>query len=100
MGGESVEQRPQNFVSGLQDFGFVITFFSVYHYISHLSGITVKLQSTSVEVIQAFSIIDKVERLYVPLREPLMQLFIPPTNMQSGFYTTNQHKTGFLVKLV
>lgn len=33
-------------LSGLQNFGFILTFLTVYQVLSHLAGITVKLQST------------------------------------------------------
>ena len=33
-------------LTGLEQFQFIITFLTVYQYLSHLKGITIKLQST------------------------------------------------------
>ncbi|KAL7844825.1 hypothetical protein SRHO_G00233640 [Serrasalmus rhombeus] len=46
-------------LSGLQNFGFILTFLTVYQVLSHLTGITVKLQSTSLDIIEAFSMVDE-----------------------------------------
>lgn len=50
-------------LSGLQNFGFILIFFTVYQVLSHLTGITVKLQRTSVDIIKAFSMVDSEDTL-------------------------------------
>ena len=39
---------------GLTDFEFIVVFLTAYHFLSHLSGITVKLQSTTIDIIDAY----------------------------------------------
>lgn len=56
-------------LAGLEQFEFIITFLTVYQYLSHLEGITVKLQSTSLEIVQAFHMIEDLKKLYRHLRE-------------------------------
>ena len=56
-------------MAGLEQFEFIITFLTVYQYLSHLEGITVKLQSTSLEIIQAFHMIKEIKVLYKNLKE-------------------------------
>ena len=48
---------------------FIITFLTVYQLLSHLEGITVKLQSTSLDIIQAFHLVEEVKVVYKDLRE-------------------------------
>ena len=62
-------------LSGLQNFGFILTFLTVYQVLSHLTGITVKLQSTSLDIIQAFSMVDEVKSVYKELRETIIDDF-------------------------
>ncbi len=58
-------------LSGLQNFGFILTFLTVYQVLSHLTGITVKLQSTSIDIIEAFSMVDEVKAVYKELCETI-----------------------------
>ncbi|CAM4713081.1 unnamed protein product [Leuciscus chuanchicus] len=58
-------------LSGLQNFGFILTFLTVYQVLSHLTGITVKLQKTSVDIVEAFSMVDEVKNIYKELRETI-----------------------------
>lgn len=58
-------------LSGLQNFGFILTFLTVYQVLSHLAGITVKLQSTSIDIIESFSMVDVVKTVYKELRETI-----------------------------
>ncbi|KAL6484471.1 hypothetical protein MHYP_G00065160 [Metynnis hypsauchen] len=62
-------------LSGLQNFGFILTFLTVYQVLSHLTGITVKLQSTSLDIIEAFSMVDEVKSVYKELRENIIDDF-------------------------
>ena len=58
-------------LTGIEQFEFIITFLTVYQYLSHLEGITVKLQSTSLDIIQAFHLVEEVKGLYKSLREKI-----------------------------
>ncbi|KAL7841276.1 hypothetical protein SRHO_G00249670 [Serrasalmus rhombeus] len=62
-------------LSGLQNFGFILTFLTVYQVLSHLTGITVKLQSTSLDIIEAFSMVDEVKSVYKELHENIIDDF-------------------------
>lgn len=44
-------------LTGLEQFEFIITFLTVYQYLSHLEGITIKLQSTSLDILHAFCLV-------------------------------------------
>lgn len=56
-------------LSGIEKFDFIITFVTVYQFLSHLAGITVKLQSTSLDIIHAFSMVDEVKTIYKEIRK-------------------------------
>jgi hypothetical protein len=63
-------------LSGLEKFDFIITFLlTVYQFLSHLAGITVKLQSTSIDIVQAFGMVDEVKTVYNELRETIDEDF-------------------------
>ena len=50
------------FWQGLHEqFEFIITFLATYQYLSHLEGITVKLQSTSLDIFQPFHLVEEVK---------------------------------------
>ena len=49
---------------GVTNFDFVIVFLIIYQYLSHLSGITVKLQSTNLDILEAYQQIDEVKHFY------------------------------------
>uniref|UniRef100_A0A671VMP9 DUF4371 domain-containing protein n=1 Tax=Sparus aurata TaxID=8175 RepID=A0A671VMP9_SPAAU len=51
-------------LSGLQNFGFILTFLTVYQVLSHLAG-------TSIDIIEAFSMVDEVQTVYKELRETI-----------------------------
>ena len=53
-------------------FEFIISFLIIYQYLSHLAGITVKLQSSTLE---AFQQIDEVKRFYRKLRDTIQENF-------------------------
>ena len=46
-------------------FEFIISFLISYQYLSHLAGITFKLQSSTLDILQAFQLIDEVKRFYI-----------------------------------
>ena len=65
--------RPEanGLLSGLVKFDFIVTFLTVYQMLSHLAGITVKLQSTSLDIVQAYSMVEDVKDVYKSIRETI-----------------------------
>ncbi|XP_041364202.1 52 kDa repressor of the inhibitor of the protein kinase-like [Gigantopelta aegis] len=51
-------------LASLTSFDFIVTFLTIYHFLSHLSGITVKLQGRSVDIIKAYHEISTVKAVY------------------------------------
>ena len=62
---------------GLTDYDFIIVFLVAYHFLSHLSGITVKLQSTTIDIIDAYQQIDEINALifYKEMRKNINEEF-------------------------
>ena len=51
------------------NFQFLVVFLIVYQGLSHLSGITVKLQSTTLDIIEAFQQIEEIKQCYKEIRK-------------------------------
>ena len=45
---------------GLTDFEFIVVFFIMYQLLSHLSGITVKLQNATIDIVDAYQKVDAI----------------------------------------
>ena len=54
-----VRSEAQQIVTSITSFSFIVTFMAVYQYLSHLSGITVKLQKTSLDIIKAHELVNE-----------------------------------------
>ena len=50
-------QEASGLLAGVTDFTFIVAFLCVYKYLSHLEGITVQLQSRSLDVLKAYSLV-------------------------------------------
>ena len=59
----------------LTDFDFVVVFLIVYHFLSHLSGITVKLQSSTIDTIDAYQQIAEIKTFYKEIRKKTTDKF-------------------------
>ena len=59
-----VRSEAQQIVTSITSFSFIVTFMAVYQYLSHLSGITVKLQKTSLDIIKAHELVNEVNAVY------------------------------------
>ena len=58
-------REAQQILHGLTNFNFIVVFLTIYQYVSHLSGITIKLQSrTIVDVYEAFEMIEDIRKVY------------------------------------
>ncbi|XP_041362805.1 52 kDa repressor of the inhibitor of the protein kinase-like [Gigantopelta aegis] len=54
----------QKLLTGITSFGFIIVFLTVYQYLSHLSGLTVQLQSSSLDIIHAYNAVNDIKDIY------------------------------------
>ena len=56
---------------GITAFEFLVVCVTVYHTLSHLSGITVKLQSSTLDIVEAYHQIDEVKQFYKETRKSI-----------------------------
>jgi len=54
---------------GLTDFEFIIVFLITYQFLSHLSGITIKLQSVTLDIVDAYQKINEAKHYYEEIRK-------------------------------
>ena len=54
----------QQILASITTFDFIIVFMSIYQYLSHLSGITVKLQNSALDIVDAYEMIEGIRSLY------------------------------------
>lgn len=54
----------QQILSGNTSFKFIVVSLLVYHYLSHLSGITIQLQSLTLDITEAHAMISSVKDTY------------------------------------
>ena len=54
----------QQILASVTSFQFVVVFVTIYQYLSHLSGINVKLQSKAVDIVKAHNMISEIVRTY------------------------------------
>ena len=59
----------------LGQFEFIITLLTVYQYRSHLEGITIKMQSTYLDNVHTFRLVEKVGNVYQSLRKTVTNDF-------------------------
>lgn len=60
---------------GLTDFDFIVVFLIAYQLLSHLSGITVKLQSATIDIVDAYQKVDEVKSYYRETRKNIVSQF-------------------------
>lgn len=58
-------------LNGIADFEFIVVFLTIYQFLSHLSGPTVKLQSTSIDIVAAYKEIEVMKALYNSIRSDI-----------------------------
>jgi len=54
----------QQLLANITSFEFIIVFLTVYQYLSHLAGITVKLQKQALDILEAYQEVNEVSRVY------------------------------------
>ena len=55
-------------LKAITDFDFIVTFICAYSCLSHMSGLTVKLQKKTNDIFKAFSMVTEVKATYKRLR--------------------------------
>ena len=60
--------RATSLLHSVTDFEFIAVFPTAYQYLLHLAGITVKLQSSTMDVVEAYKQIDEVRQFYKEIR--------------------------------
>ena len=55
-------------MSSITSFEFIVVFLIVYQYLSHVAGITTKLQRKSLDIIEAHEMISEVAKVYQTTR--------------------------------
>lgn len=51
-------------LSSITRFDFIVVFLIMYQYLSHLSGVTIQLQSTTLDIIDAHAMVDSIKDVY------------------------------------
>ena len=54
----------QQILNSITTFDFIVVFLTIYQYLSHLSGITIQLQGTCLDIIEAHSMITSTKDVY------------------------------------
>ena len=67
--------KASSLTHALCSFDFAVTFLVVYKMLSYLSGITLKLQGRSTDILQAFSDVEEVKNIYSDLRSKVNREF-------------------------
>ncbi len=62
------KSRANSLLHALTDFEFIVVFLVAYQFLSHLAGITVKLQSRTLDIVEAYRQIDEVKLFYKEIR--------------------------------
>ena len=65
----------QQVLGGITSFEFIVVFLTIYQYLSHLAGITVKLQKVACDIVQAHQMIKDVSSTYKEERKNVSQGF-------------------------
>ena len=71
----------QQILSSITTFEFILVFLLAYQYLSHLSGVTIQLQSSTLDIIEAHGMIKSIKDVYQRERE----------NMEVGFKAIYDH---------
>ncbi|XP_068742165.1 52 kDa repressor of the inhibitor of the protein kinase-like [Montipora capricornis] len=62
-------------LASLAIFDFIVSFLVLYEFLSHLSGVTVKLQGQSIDIIKAYQEIADVKRSYNEIASKMDEIF-------------------------
>lgn len=67
----------QQILASITSYEFIVVFVTIYQYMSHLSGITVKLQKTALDIIEAHEMVTEVASIYQVERNNVDSSFAP-----------------------
>ena len=62
------KSQATSLLHSVTDFKFIAVFLTAYQYLSHLAGITVKLQSSTIDIVEAYKQIDEVKQFHKEIR--------------------------------
>lgn len=63
------KSQANSLLHALTDFEFIVVFLVAYHFLSHLSGITVKFQNRVLDVVEAYRKIDEMKQFYKEIQK-------------------------------
>lgn len=69
------KSKANSLLTGITDFDFIIVFLTIYQFLSHLAGITVKLQSSTLDILKAYKEIDDIKSYLKSLRDKISPEF-------------------------
>ena len=61
----ATRSEAQQILAAVTSFNFIVCFLAVYHYLSHLSGITIKVQRKTLDILEAHGMLHEVMATYV-----------------------------------
>ena len=67
----------QQILASLTSFEFIVVFMTMYQYLSHLVGITVKHQKRALDIVEAHEMISKISKVYQDERMKVDSSFAP-----------------------
>ena len=62
-------------MASLTSFDFIVSFLVVYQMLSHMSAITVKLQRSTIDILEAYANVDELVNLYKSQRDDIESVF-------------------------
>ena len=69
------KSKAGSLLHGITNFEFLVVFLIAYQYLSHLAGITIKLQRSTLDIIEAHQQVDEVSAFYKKLRSNVVTDF-------------------------
>lgn len=67
----------QQILASITSFKFIVVFVTMYQFVSHLAGITVKLHKTALNIVEAHKMVTEVFQMYQHERENIDSSFSP-----------------------
>jgi len=67
----------QQILASITSFEFIVVFLTVYQFMSHLAGITYKLQRIALDIVDAYEMITEITKLYQVERKNVDSSFAP-----------------------
>ena len=67
----------QQILASITSFEFIVVFMTMYQYLSHLVGITVKLQKRALDIVETHEMISEISKVYQDERKKVDSSFAP-----------------------